>query len=52
MADKRENRKEQDREDPAAFEIWYRSSHVRFPRLLVSILYASPRSCNELANPK
>src|SRR5713226_2898131 len=27
-------------------------SHVRPPRLLLSILYVSPLSCNELANPR
>jgi len=50
-AGKSEKGQEQAREDPAAMDIGSRSFHIRLPRLLISILYASPRSCNELASP-
>jgi len=44
--------KKQTRENPAPKGHCSSVFHVSFPRLLLSILYASPRPCNELANPK
>jgi len=51
-AGKSEQGQEQAREDPVTMGISSRSFHVGLPGLFHSILYAYPRSCNELASPR
>src|SRR5712664_1221802 len=52
VAEKYDKGKERTQEHPAAKEVRSSVVHVRLPRLLLSILYASRRSCNELASPR
>ncbi len=52
MAEKNDKRDEWTQEHLATKEVRTSVLHVRLPRLLFSILYASPRSCNELARPR
>ena len=48
----KKKRDEETKENPAVEGSCFSVFHARLPGLLLSILYGSSRSCNELANPK
>jgi hypothetical protein len=52
VAEKSDKGEERTQEHPATEEVRFIVLHIRLPRLLLSILYASSRPCNELARPK